>query len=364
MRSTFRVLFYTKNQAIKNGRVPVMGRITVNGTTASFSCKRDVPLALWDAKGNCAKGKSEEARRLNRELENIKAQIGKHYQYLSDHDSFLTAKKVYDRYNGFGEEIHSLMEIFNIQIRDYKRQIGKTKAQSTYRGLVDEYKCLSCYLKDKLGTEDIPLMSLDMDFIKNYYSWMLSVRGLAKSTAFERVNTLKWLMYLAMDEGWIHKHPFKKFVCKPEYKKRPFLSEEDLQRVISVKLSYRRQQAIRDMFVFMCFSGLAHADLKELSYRNVHTDSDGNTWLVWKPCEDQGTLCCQAAPDSRRADREIQGGERIQGFSGQGVPRGGNREYGGQFEAYRREGRLQCPRQPACRTSYLCDPGPEQGHAA
>ena len=29
MRSTFRVLFYTKNQAIKNGRVPVMGRITV-----------------------------------------------------------------------------------------------------------------------------------------------------------------------------------------------------------------------------------------------------------------------------------------------------------------------------------------------
>lgn len=117
MRSTFRVLFYTKNQAIKNGRVPVMGRITVNGTTASFSCKRDVPLALWDAKGNCAKGKSEEARRLNRELENIKAQIGKHYQYLSDHDSFLTAKKVYDRYNGFGEEIHSLMEIFNIQTR-------------------------------------------------------------------------------------------------------------------------------------------------------------------------------------------------------------------------------------------------------
>lgn len=59
MRSTFKVLFYTKNQAIKNGRVPVMGRITVNGTTASFSCKRDVSLSLWDAKGNCARGKTE-----------------------------------------------------------------------------------------------------------------------------------------------------------------------------------------------------------------------------------------------------------------------------------------------------------------
>ena len=36
MRSTFRVLFYTKNQSIKNGKVPVMGRITINKTTACF----------------------------------------------------------------------------------------------------------------------------------------------------------------------------------------------------------------------------------------------------------------------------------------------------------------------------------------
>ena len=280
MRSTFKVLFYTKNQSIKNGRVPVMGRITINGTTASFSCKCDVPLSLWDAKGNCAKGKSEEARRLNRELENIKVRIGKHYQYICDHDTFVTAKKVYDCYTGLGEEIHSLVEIFNIKIQDYRNQIGKTKAKGTYEGLVCESRCLQCYLKDKMGTDDVPLMSLDIDFIKNYYNWMLSVRGLAKSTAFERINTLKWLMYLAMDEGWIHKHPFKKFECKPEYRKRPFLSEDDLQRVIHVKLNYKRQQAIRDMFVFMCFSGLAHADLKALSYKNVHTDPDGGVWLI------------------------------------------------------------------------------------
>lgn len=91
---------------------------------------------------------------------------------------------------------------------------------------------------------------------------------------------IEMLMYLAMDEEWLHKHPFKKFVCKPKYKKRPFLSKEDLQHIISIKLSYKRLQAIRDMFVFMCFNDLAHTDLKELAYRNVPSDSDGNTWLV------------------------------------------------------------------------------------
>ena len=74
-----------------------MGRITINGTQAGFSCKKEVSLALWDVKTNRAKGKSEEARTLNQELDNIKAQITRHYQYICDHDSFVTAKKVYNR---------------------------------------------------------------------------------------------------------------------------------------------------------------------------------------------------------------------------------------------------------------------------
>ena len=45
MRSTFKVLFYTKNQSVKNGKAPIMGRITVNGTQAGFSSKRTVSLS-------------------------------------------------------------------------------------------------------------------------------------------------------------------------------------------------------------------------------------------------------------------------------------------------------------------------------
>ena len=97
MRSTFSVLFYTKNQSLKDGRVPIMGRITINRTTACFSCKLEVSLALWDAKANRAKGKSDEARRLNQKLDHIKAQITRHYQYICDHDSLVTAKSVYNR---------------------------------------------------------------------------------------------------------------------------------------------------------------------------------------------------------------------------------------------------------------------------
>ena len=49
-RSTFRVLFYTNGSKEKNGIVPIMGRVTINGTVAQFSCKRSITKELWDAK--------------------------------------------------------------------------------------------------------------------------------------------------------------------------------------------------------------------------------------------------------------------------------------------------------------------------
>ena len=56
MKSTFKVLFYLKKDKIsKDGKVPVMGRITVNGTQAGFSCKLNIAPALWDEKTNYLK---------------------------------------------------------------------------------------------------------------------------------------------------------------------------------------------------------------------------------------------------------------------------------------------------------------------
>ena len=55
-RSTFKVLFYLKRQAEQNGKAPIMGRITINGTISQFSCKLSISPKLWDIKANKATG--------------------------------------------------------------------------------------------------------------------------------------------------------------------------------------------------------------------------------------------------------------------------------------------------------------------
>ena len=50
MRSTFKLLFYINRQKIKkNGKCPVMGRITLDGKVSQYSTGEDVQPKFWDA---------------------------------------------------------------------------------------------------------------------------------------------------------------------------------------------------------------------------------------------------------------------------------------------------------------------------
>ena len=45
----FKVLLYLKKSGLdKNGKAPIMGRITVNRTMAQFSCKLSCTPSLWN----------------------------------------------------------------------------------------------------------------------------------------------------------------------------------------------------------------------------------------------------------------------------------------------------------------------------
>ena len=72
--------------------------------SGEYSEGKTIAKTTWDAKGNRAKGKSKEAREINLALDNIKAQIIKHYQRISDREAYVTAEMVRNAYQGIGTE--------------------------------------------------------------------------------------------------------------------------------------------------------------------------------------------------------------------------------------------------------------------
>ena len=99
MRSTFKILFYLKKNNVRpDGTVPVMGRITVDGTISQFSCKMIVPPNLWDTKAGRLTGKSTLTVKTNITLDKIRVDINRHYQEVMQADGFATADKVKNGY--------------------------------------------------------------------------------------------------------------------------------------------------------------------------------------------------------------------------------------------------------------------------
>lgn len=279
-RSTFKVLFYLKRQSEKDGKVPVMGRITVNGTISQFSCKLNIRPALWDTQANKASGKSIEAQRINEKLENIKTNIGKQYQHICDRDSYVTAEKVKNAWLGFGDGYRLLMQTFDEYLAAFEKRVGKDRSFSTLKNYRKARNYLAAFLEYEYKIEDIPFKELKREFIEKYVIYLSTVRNMLSGSIPTPIKKLKLMTYTAFKNGWITSDPFSGFHIKVTYRDRRFLTERELQAVMDVKVPNYKTAIVRDIFVFCCFTGLAYADVDKLTHNDIHTDERGDMWII------------------------------------------------------------------------------------
>ena len=279
-RSTFKVLFYVKRLSEKHGQVPIMGRITINGTMSQFSCKLTVRSSLWDAKANKAAGRSLESQRINENLENIKTNIGKQYQRLCDRDSYVTAEKVRNAFLGMGDDCRLLLQTFDEYLAGFLKRVGKDRAYSSYDNYRKRRNRLASFLEYEYHVKDIAFKELKREFVEKFVVYLSTVKGLASGTIHSTLKKLKLMTYTAYKNGWIAVDPFAGFYVKAEYAERRYLSASELQAVMDVRLPNYRTGINRDAFVFCAFTGLSHADVSKLTYADIHTDDNGERWII------------------------------------------------------------------------------------
>ena len=280
-RSTFKVLFYLKRRSEKNGKAPVMGRITINGTVSQFSCKLSVSPKLWDTEGNKAAGKSVEARRINEKLENIKTNIGKQYQRISDRDSYVTAEKVKNAWLGLGDEHRLLLQTFDEYLQEFAgKRVGKDRSAGTLREYRTRRDRLAAFLQYEYGLSDIPFRELKREFAEKFIVYLSTVRGLRSNTIFHTLKKLHAMVYMALDKGWIAVHPFPDVWVVPQSRERHFLDDDEIRKIMDVHLPNYKTAIVRDIFVFCTFTGLAYADVRKLTHDDIRTDSNGDMWII------------------------------------------------------------------------------------
>ena len=279
--STFKVLFYVNGSKEKNGIVPIMGRVTINGSVAQFSCKQTIPKTLWDAKGNQAKGKSAEARDINLALDNIKAQIIKHYQRISDREAYVTAEMVRNAYQGIGSEYETLLGAFDKDNTTFQKRMGTDRVKGTYLARVRARNHVAAFIKANYKRSDLSMLELTPDFIKEFTVFLSTDRGLQNGSIWTNCMWLKGVVMCAHFNGLIPRNPFAQFHISPNIKEREYLTEDELKTLTTHEFADSKPSYICDIFVFASFTALSFVDIKELTTDDI-VEVNGEKWIISK----------------------------------------------------------------------------------
>jgi len=281
MKSTFSTIFYLKRQAArKDGTVPVMGRITVDGTQTQFSCKITIDPKVWDTKSGRATGRSAAAIEANRMLDNMRVSINKHYREIMDRDNYVTAEKVKNAFLGLEHRCRTLLQVFKQHNEDYEKMYeAGMKAKATLLKYQCVYRHLEEFIYQRYHVRDIALKELTPAFISDFDIFLRTEKNCCTNTVWLYLCPLRTMVSIAISNEWLSRDPFRDYEVKKEQTTRYFLTKDEIRQLMDGKLKNAKQELYRDLFVFCIFTGLSFSDMRNLSEENIRTYFDEHLWI-------------------------------------------------------------------------------------
>ena len=279
-RVSLSVLFYVKRTKLLNdGKAPIYCKITYNKTYAEMAVNRGVDPNIWDPKAAIVKGKTNEARQINSLLKVIEFQLYEHFRYLKEDGKIINSKAIKDSFLGVDEDRKTILGIFQEHNDDIKNRIGLDYSQACCQKYNTCRNFLAEYIKKRYKKDDLYLSELNNNFIRYFESFLKTDKGHAHNTATKYLTNLKKITKIALANNWMKQDPFANIKFNLKKVDRGFLTDGELQAIIDLKIEPERIQSVRDSFLFSCFTGLAYADLKRITYNDIVTGTDGKKWI-------------------------------------------------------------------------------------
>lgn len=280
MRSTFSILFYINRQKVKkNGKCPVMGRITVDGKLCQFSVREEIVPDKWSVKEGRSTGKDKPDRELNQKLEQYKQKLIKYYNKQVEEEACVTAGSLKNVLFTADTDNPMLLAEFKTHNEEYRKSTGISKSKGSYHIYMQAYNNLVKFITQKYEMPDIAFRELQPSFIEDFDSFLRFDSGFSSGTAFNILMKLKRMVHRAINRGLIRKNPFAGFRCEQGNTTRKWLSKPELDRIMHSPIANPKAEQVRILFIFSAFTGISYADLYNLRYKNISSDGQGMAWI-------------------------------------------------------------------------------------
>ena len=275
-----KILFYIrKNHRNRFGAHAIMIKIGFHGSYSSMgSIGMQVLQEHWDPRNKKVKGKSQQALGVNQKLRFVESELIKIGAEVPMCDDSLY--KVKDIYLGKAlTKSDSFFKHFDKFLDDLKVQIGKGETLTTYQNHLVTRKHFADFLQEYRGRKDIAPGELDQMMINDFDIYLRTKLSMKQNSASKTVRFLKTVVLFMIKSGTIERDPFANYRFKWKQVSRDFLSEEELASIMEKKMETPTLEAVRDIFIFSCFTGLVYIDIANLRESDIATKS-GKRWIV------------------------------------------------------------------------------------
>nr|WP_294901384.1 site-specific integrase [uncultured Pedobacter sp.] len=282
-RNTFGIQFVLRVSKSEEAHGSVFARITVNGKRCEISLKKKIETMNWDAAKGKAKGIKEEARKLNDHIERVRTLISDAYYQLVQTKQIINVDAVKAEFLGYNDD--SRMTLLQL-CKYHNTEMEKKLAKGTMKNYYTTQKYISLFLKQKYKRTDIALSELNYKFILDFENFLMTRQPKDHQKKLHNNGTMKHLERLckmsnmALMLEWMDKDPFARHKLHFQKVERFFLTKEELKAIEEKKFTIERLEAVKDLFLFSCYTGLAYIDTMNLGKENILKGIDGEDWLM------------------------------------------------------------------------------------
>ncbi|MCX2583956.1 site-specific integrase [Pedobacter sp. MR22-3] len=203
---------------------------------------------------------------------------------LIDTGRRITALGIISIVTGSGPERRMVVDIFKQHNKIIEGLIGVEFSRKTWQRYDTACTHLQNYIKFKTEIDidgvDMELRDVNYDFIQQYYYWLRAEKKHSYNTAVKYLSLFKTIIIQCRKKGWLYTDPFADFKTSPKDIPVIPLRRSGVYAIQNKVFFTDRLNAVRDIFIFSCYTGLAYIDIKNLMRSQIEIDDEGNKWIL------------------------------------------------------------------------------------
>lgn len=273
--------FYLKNSRENaKGQSPVYLRITLNGQRTEISTHRSILEENWNKNAERAKGNREEVRIFNGYLDSLSSKVRRCFNDLLDSGDFFDVNDLKNSMNGKGKINKTLIQVYEENNKLMRLEEGSKYVQNTVDRYFISIERLKKFIQQEYNVQDIQLDRLNYQFIQRYEMFLRTQYSNHHNTIMNYIKQLKKVIHKAIAYGYMDRDPFTEFRTTYQDPNRAFLTQQEIDAIEAKEIKIERLRIVRDIFLFICYTGLSYSDLAKLIPEDISTGIDGGKWII------------------------------------------------------------------------------------